>query len=207
MPEKDVSADSVQITVEEVGEGSDTCVLGLNRVVTPGEPVYYSSIAEAQGNSLAQQLLETGYLEALLLQENSITLLKSLDGEKWPVVKEKAIQIIEEHFRQLTEASSGSEQEMTAEEKELALRVQEHMNSELNPMVASHGGFIQVQGVKGETLYIHMGGGCQGCGMASVTLKQGVERVVLETFPEIKQVLDSTDHAAGTNPYYAAATK
>ena len=70
-----------------------------------------------------------------------------------------------------------------------------------------HGGFIEVLSVKGDTTYIHMGGGCQGCGMASVTLKQGVERSVMDRVPEIVKILDTTDHASGTNPYYAPSTK
>ena len=96
---------------------------------------------------------------------------------------------------------------MTPEEKELAYRLQEHLNQEINPMVATHGGFIEVLAVQQKTLFVHMGGGCQGCGMATVTLKQGVETSVFREFPEITEVLDSTDHASGTNPYYAASQK
>ncbi|HIN30956.1 TPA: iron-sulfur cluster assembly accessory protein, partial [Candidatus Poribacteria bacterium] len=50
--------------------------------------------------------------------------------------------------------------------------------------------------------YVHMGGGCQGCGQATATLKQGVQSMIQEEFPEIVNVIDTTDHAAGTNPYY-----
>jgi Fe/S biogenesis protein NfuA len=57
--------------------------------------------------------------------------------------------------------------------------------------------------VKDDTAYVSMGGGCQGCGMADVTLRQGIETTILESVPEIRRVLDTTDHAAGTNPYFA----
>ena len=53
-----------------------------------------------------------------------------------------------------------------------------------------------------DSVYVHMGGGCQGCGQASATLKQGVQTMIQEEFPEIVNVIDTTDHAAGTNPYY-----
>ncbi|MBI4607982.1 MAG: NifU family protein, partial [Candidatus Rokubacteria bacterium] len=51
-------------------------------------------------------------------------------------------------------------------------------------------------------VYIRMSGGCQGCGMADVTLKQGIERLIFEEAPEVTEILDVTDHAAGANPYY-----
>ncbi len=70
-------------------------------------------------------------------------------------------------------------------------------------IIEAHGGVINVLGVKDTTLYLHMGGGCQGCGMAGVTLRQGVETAVAREFPQIERILDSTDHAAGTNPFYA----
>lgn len=86
-------------------------------------------------------------------------------------------------------------------------QIQEVIDEEVNPAVASHGGYIDLMGVEGDTAYILMGGGCQGCGMANVTLKQGVERVIKERVPSIREILDTTDHAGGRNPYYAPATK
>jgi Fe/S biogenesis protein NfuA len=69
-------------------------------------------------------------------------------------------------------------------------------------MVASHGGHIELLGVKDETAFIKFGGGCQGCGMVDVTLRQGVEVVITDKVEGITNVHDSTDHAAGTNPFY-----
>ena len=85
-----------------------------------------------------------------------------------------------------------------------AQKIQELIDERINPAVAAHGGQIDLLNVEDETIYIHMGGGCQGCGMANVTLKHGIEAMIQEVFPEIKQVIDTTDHASGTNPYYSA---
>ena len=85
---------------------------------------------------------------------------------------------------------------------ELMTKVQELIDSTINPAVAGHGGFVQLVDVKDNRVYIQMGGGCQGCGAADVTLKAGIERLINEELPEIEEVLDSTDHASGTNPYY-----
>ena len=89
--------------------------------------------------------------------------------------------------------------------EDLATKVQELIDSTINPAVAGHGGFVQLVDVKDKKVYIQMGGGCQGCGAADVTLKAGIERLIKEELPEIEEVLDSTDHASGTNPYYTPA--
>jgi Fe/S biogenesis protein NfuA len=85
---------------------------------------------------------------------------------------------------------------------DLKTKVQELIDSSINPAVAGHGGFVELLDVKDNTVYLQMGGGCQGCGAADITLKSGIERLIKEEIPEITEVLDATDHAAGSNPYY-----
>ena len=87
----------------------------------------------------------------------------------------------------------------------LAQRVQQVIDSMINPGVASHGGHVDLLDVRDLKAYVRMGGGCQGCGMASVTLKQGVEKLVKQHVPEIIEIVDTTDHAGGNNPFYSAA--
>jgi Fe-S cluster biogenesis protein NfuA len=83
-----------------------------------------------------------------------------------------------------------------------ALAVRKVLDDDVNPSVASHGGFIALIDVKENVTYIRLEGGCQGCGMADVTLKQGIETAIRRAVPSITAVLDVTDHAGGTNPYY-----
>jgi Fe/S biogenesis protein NfuA len=85
---------------------------------------------------------------------------------------------------------------------DLKTRVQELIDSMINPAVAGHGGFVELVDVQDSRVYLQMGGGCQGCGAADVTLKQGIERLIKEEIPEVAEVLDATDHSQGTNPYY-----
>jgi Fe/S biogenesis protein NfuA len=87
----------------------------------------------------------------------------------------------------------------------LAIRVQELIDERINPGVASHGGFVELLDVQDGTVYVRLGGGCQGCGMVDVTLRQGIEALIREELPEIQQVVDTTDHASGRNPYYQPA--
>lgn len=85
----------------------------------------------------------------------------------------------------------------------LAERVQQVIEQRINPAIAAHGGYITLVDVKDDIVYIEMSGGCQGCGMARVTLRHGVERMIREAVPEVAGIEDVTDHASGENPYYA----
>jgi Fe/S biogenesis protein NfuA len=85
--------------------------------------------------------------------------------------------------------------------------LQQIIDTELNPAIAAHGGYINLFAVEGDTAYIEMGGGCVGCGMVDVTLKQGIEASIIGVVPGIERVVDQTDHASGTNPYYAPEKK
>ena len=87
---------------------------------------------------------------------------------------------------------------------DLKTRVQELIDTMINPAVAGHGGYVELIDVQESRVYLQMGGGCQGCGAADITLKSGIERLIKEELPEITEVLDTTDHASGNNPYYAA---
>jgi Fe/S biogenesis protein NfuA len=86
----------------------------------------------------------------------------------------------------------------------VAQNIQELLDSKINPGLAGHGGFVALLDYKEDTAYIGFGGGCQGCGMVDMTLKHGVEAMILEEIPDVKQIVDTTDHRAGENPYYSS---
>jgi Fe/S biogenesis protein NfuA len=90
---------------------------------------------------------------------------------------------------------------------EVAQRVLQVLEEQINPAIASHGGVAELVAVEDHVAYLRLGGGCQGCGMAAVTLSQGIEVAILDSVPEITEVIDVTDHASGANPYYEAAKK
>ena len=81
-------------------------------------------------------------------------------------------------------------------------RVQSVLDEKINPAVQGHGGRVSLIDLKEKTVYLQLEGGCQGCGMADVTLKQGIEVMIKESVPEIEEIYDVTDHANGRNPYY-----
>lgn len=89
----------------------------------------------------------------------------------------------------------------------VAERVRRVLEEQINPSIAAHGGSAELVAVEEETAYLRLGGGCVGCGMASVTLSQGIEVAITEAVPEVRHVIDVTDHASSANPYYEAAKK
>ena len=90
---------------------------------------------------------------------------------------------------------------------ELAEKVQTILDQQINPAIASHGGVAKLVNVEGNDIYLQLGGGCQGCGMAQVTLSQGIEASLRDAIPEIGNIIDATDHASGDNPYFEGSKK
>ena len=90
---------------------------------------------------------------------------------------------------------------------DVAQRVLQVLDEQINPAIAAHGGSAELVAVEEDTAYLRLGGGCVGCGMVSVTLRQGIEVALRQAVPTITRVIDVTDHASGTNPYYEAAKK
>lgn len=89
----------------------------------------------------------------------------------------------------------------------LAEKVAQVLDSQVNPAIAAHGGVARLVSEENGVVYLQMGGGCQGCGMAAMTLRQGIERILRDALPEIVEIVDVTDHQSGENPYYAASKK
>ena len=94
--------------------------------------------------------------------------------------------------------------ELTGEPAE---KVTQLLEKAVNPALAAHGGYATLERVEGDTAYVIMGGGCQGCGLAQLTLTEGIKAQIENRIPEIREVVDVTDHASGLNPFYEATAK
>jgi Fe/S biogenesis protein NfuA len=90
---------------------------------------------------------------------------------------------------------------------DVAQRVVAVLERQINPSIAAHGGRADLVAVEDSTAYLRLSGGCQGCGLAKVTLSQGIEVAITDAIPEVTSVVDVTDHASGSNPYYEPAKK
>jgi Fe/S biogenesis protein NfuA len=94
---------------------------------------------------------------------------------------------------------AGRQLELTGD---LAERVQQLLAEAINPSLAAHGGYAALVGVEDTKVFLTMGGGCQGCAMSAATLREGIQVAIRQAIPEVTEVIDVTDHAAGGNPYY-----
>lgn len=86
---------------------------------------------------------------------------------------------------------------------DVAERIVQLLDEQVNPALAAHGGFARLEGVEDEKAFVTMGGGCQGCAVSAMTLRDGIQSAILENVPEITEVVDVTDHDAGETPYYS----
>lgn len=192
----------VAITVGSLDPASDAADLELDQAVGGGAPVYFDQPDDARASHpIAADILQLEQVSAVLLQGQKITVCRANEASDWNDVIDPVKKIITDHFA--NRPAPPPARDRNDAESELMLQVQNTLNQEINPMVASHGGFIEVLDVRENTVYLNMTGGCQGCGMAAVTLKQGVEKTLREHYPQIEQILDNTDHASGLNPYYS----
>ena len=95
---------------------------------------------------------------------------------------------------------AGANIELTGD---IAEKVGQLLEQSINPSLASHGGYATLVGVDGTRVFLTMGGGCQGCSMSAATLVEGIQVAIREAIPEVTEIIDATDHAAGENPFYS----
>jgi Fe-S cluster biogenesis protein NfuA len=139
-----------------------------------------------------------------LIQDSLVTVTAETGGNWMPIAKQVGTAIravVAGGDKAVSDAVLSSIPDADVIKK----RVQSILDQEINPAVAAHGGWVELIDVKRNEVFIRMGGGCQGCGMADVTLKQGVEKSIREAIPEVGAIMDTTDHASGRNPYYSPA--
>jgi Fe-S cluster biogenesis protein NfuA len=178
-----------------------TCKFTVDRSVYPGGSAYFGNREAAKLSPLALKIFEVSEVENLLIAENQITVTKS-GYDPWPAIGKQIGAKIREHIKSGAPAVDPEYVHSLPPEAEIRKRVQQLLDREINPAVGMHGGWVELIDVKKNSVYLRLGGGCQGCGAADVTLKMGIERSIRELIPEVGEILDTTDHAAGRNPYY-----
>lgn len=156
------------------------------------------------GNEMVDAILGLPAVERVEIEGGNVTVSKSDDGD-WRNLEEPIAYAIQLGAQVQSGATAPAGTDL--DEDELFDTIEDFFAREVNPAIASHGGKIELIDMEDYTLVVRMMGGCQGCGMANVTLKQGIESSVKQNWPVIKGIRDITDHAAGTNPYFQAEKK
>jgi Fe-S cluster biogenesis protein NfuA len=180
-----------------------TCKFTVDRPVYPGGSAYFGNREAASLSQLAQRIFEIPEVENVLIAENQITVTKS-GFDPWPVIGKRIGAKIREHIRSNEPAVNSQYDSTMPPESEIRKKIQNLLDREINPALGTHGGWVELIDVRRNSVYLRLGGGCQGCGSADMTLKMGIEKAIREQIPEVGEILDTTDHAAGRNPYYQA---
>ena len=197
--------DQITISSEVDKRNPAICRFTVNRTLHIGTATFDNK-TQAEQSLLAQKLFDIEGITRVQLIGHLLVLSKTPQRE-W----EDLVEHIEKILQTFLVSGSALSQEQVEDRMMLMGRgtkekVQYLLAHKINPGVAAHAGFVELIDVKDNNVYIRLGGGCQGCGAADFTLRQGIEAILRKEIPEILQVLDVTDHAAGMNPYYRPAT-
>ena len=162
---------------------------------SPFAPNYELTLVEAETRAPSDLEVDAGAF-TVLVDEGSVERLDGAQVDFVETIQESGFQITPDP--DAVKVALGE----AGPDGELAERVTHVLNTEINPAIAAHGGSINLVDVQGTEIYIEMAGGCQGCAMSRMTLRQGVERMVAQAVPEVTAIHDVTDHASGDNPYF-----
>jgi len=186
----------------EPSESGDRCKFTVDRPLLPNESAFFARGSDASLSPLAGELLALAGVDSVLVADNTVS-VSAAHPVDWPAMG--IGNVIRTHIRSGRPIVSASYFEDLPSEGDLKWAIGDLLEREINPAVAAHGGFVELIDVKKNNVYIRLGGGCQGCGAADVTLKQGIEKAIRDLVPRVGEILDTTDHAAGRNPYYSPA--
>jgi Fe-S cluster biogenesis protein NfuA len=196
-------ADALKISGELTNDPS-MCHFHLNRPLVDGWTLTFERTEEALGSPLVERLLAVEGIARVQVHDSTITLIKKSEAP-WPHIAADISQAIRATCdnADLPPISAAAVaalegQSMDGVEQEIADLLEER----INPALSAHGGFVRLVKVEGHDIYVEMGGGCQGCASSKATMRYGVENAIRQIAPQVRRVIDATDHASGVNPYY-----
>lgn len=191
--------DEIKITGEP-SSGGDRCAFLVDRPLLPADSAHFGPAVPARHSPLAAELLAIPGIESVLVADNTVTVTAAHQVD-WPALG--IGNVIRRHIRTGAPIVAPEYFDSLPSEGDLKWAIRDLLDREINPAVGQHGGFVELIDVKKNNVFLRLGGGCQGCGAADVTLKQGIEKAIRSLAPTVGEILDTTDHAAGRNPYYA----
>lgn len=194
----------------EVSEADpDSCRFTVSRSVHHGGPFLYESAEQAEGSPLPEALFALPGVARVLVAENVVTVgrrpdasWQSLTAAIGKAIRSQLLTGIPAIYAAPRPAPSR-----THTDDEIRALVQQVLDGDINRSIAAHGGRISIVEVRDGRLHIAMSGGCQGCAASQVTLRKGFEVMVRKVVPGLVEIIDTTDHRAGTSPYYPGQGK
>jgi Fe-S cluster biogenesis protein NfuA len=188
----------------EPSRDNGQCKFMVNRPLFEGHSWMFSNFEEAAGSPLAESVFSVDSVETLLIHDSTAVVTKT--GAKglsdWEALAKEVGGVLRKTLEAGTDMVSKDIIAQIPTEEVVRDEIQKVIDTEVNPGVAGHGGKITLTAVTGNTVTIEMGGGCQGCSAADLTLKQGIHSAFRKAVPYVGAIYDETDHAGGLNPYY-----
>jgi len=195
-----------EIAIKAEPADNHRCTFTLNSPLIAAGARRFASAEEAAGSPLAESLFAIPGVTEVLVSGPVVTVTKR-DTAPWQMAGKAVGAAIRAALSSGAPILASKAATDPVADDALFDKVSMIFDSKINPMVAGHGGRVELIDVQDHVVLLRMQGGCQGCGMASVTLRQGIETTLRQIAPEIAAVVDVTDHATGDNPYFASAKK
>lgn len=188
----------------ELTNDPNVCKFHCDRAILDDWTVVFKSREESLGSPLVDALFAVEGVSQVMISGSTITVTKSVPTP-WPHLAADIARAIRGGCagEQPPVARAVIERLQNMPMDEARKAIEELFEKQINPALASHGGFVKLVKIEERDVYVEMGGGCQGCSSARATMRFGVEGAIRNVAPQIRNIIDATDHAAGTNPYYA----
>lgn len=183
-----------------------TCKFNIDKQIATSDFAVESASA-AGFSPVAKKLFGFPWVDKIRVGENYVELTKK-DWVEWDVIVEPLMGLLEEHFSSTAKLeeplpvpkSATASTVSGGSTEETAIRA--FLENQVNPSLAMHGGFVELKSFEDSAAFLSMGGGCQGCASSQATMFDGIENALKNEFPFVQKVVDVTDHAQGSNPFY-----
>ncbi|HLQ58900.1 MAG TPA: NifU family protein [Gemmatimonadales bacterium] len=201
-----MAAADIRITAEPID--AQRCKFVVSVPVLAGGVRRFTTPDEAKGSPLAEAIFAVPGLSVseLIVSGNIVTVVKQSPAP-WQAVGKPVGTAIRTALASDVPVAASPKPPGAVNDDALYEQVARVFDEQVNPMVARHGGRVELIDVQDAVVMLRMGGGCQGCGMADVTLRQGIEGMLAQLVPAVRGIVDITDHTSGANPYFQASKK
>lgn len=199
-----MTSEPIKVTGEMLPD-PHACRFTVNRTILAEGTLIFNGPDESMGSPLVDSVFAVPGITRARIAGDTLTLTKNVPTP-WPELAKELLPAIRDPMEAKDtppispEALEAAKNRPPSDDTREA--VEQLLEQHINPALAMHGGFVKLVKVENDDVYLELGGGCQGCAASKMTLKHGVERAIREVAPQVGEVIDVTDHAAGTNPYY-----
>ena len=191
----------IRIRAETSIADPETCKFIVDRSVHPGGPVAFDRLGATDSSTLPARLFVFDEVLAVVVADTTVSVTK-VRSASWEGLRAKIGAEIRAHLQSGRPAIAEPSQ-TGRDDHQVRAAIERFLEREVNPSIAAHGGKISIVALTNGVLSIAMSGGCQGCASSTATLRDGFETMARRVAPELTQIVDTTNHAAGAAPFYA----